>query len=303
MNVPTEDDWRSEPWGLDEEYAYEHFHGKTVEKAVRLFEENSLRYQEDLMYMPARVFGYYLRAYLAYLTSDAAMRDTDGASCFISLVAFKAEHKPDDVAPLRPEIEPVLRLLVERQEHVEDDEDFETEWLIYGSFRTRIHEIAQRGFPVSFDTTAPEVVPESVSLKDMGLSGRSVRWPVAVQLLRHSGVHGLDDASTKRDVLRVLGPPDAARVAGHPLTERYNVPDWIRYDRPDCSLNIYFEGDAVSSVFLAGPGPFTPPNVPDAPTADDLLSTARAVWETYLASLPIDDDPVPRAPEDRHEMD
>jgi len=164
MNVPTEDDWRSsEPRGLDEECAYENFHGKTVGEAVRLFEENSIRYQEDLMYMPRRVFGYYLPA------------------CIV----------------------------------------------------------------------------------------------------------GLDEASTKRDFLRVLGPPDAASVDS-PLTARHDIPDWIRYDRPDHSFNVSFEGDAISSVFLAGPGPFIPPRVSGAPTTDDLKRVALAVWESYVATLPSD---------------
>jgi len=62
MDIPTEDDWRSEPWDLDVEYAYSNFHGKTMAEAIQLFEENALRHEEDVLFMPSRVFGYYLRA-------------------------------------------------------------------------------------------------------------------------------------------------------------------------------------------------------------------------------------------------
>ena len=41
--------------------------------------------------MPSRVFGYYLKAYIAYLMSDAAKDDSpDGASCFLSLIDYKS---------------------------------------------------------------------------------------------------------------------------------------------------------------------------------------------------------------------
>ena len=239
MNVPTEEDWRSEEWGLDTAWAYKHFYGKTTDEAVQLFAENALCYQEDVMYMPSRVFGYYLRAYINYLLSDAAKGDSDAASCFISLINVKSEHARKDIVPLWPEIEPVLKKLAEHQD------DFDADWFPYGCFRSKINEIVQRGFPATFDTTIPEVVPRSVTLQTMGLGTTAVSFPIAVQIFHNSGIDQIDVTSKKVDILRVFGPPDRAGGGNHPTCGR--LPDWIRYDRPDCSLHFCFDGDSVST--------------------------------------------------------
>ncbi len=139
MQVPDEADWTTDlsEMGLDEKYAFDHFHGKTMAEAIRLFEENSLHYQEDLHYLPPRIFAYYLKAFISYLLSDASKADSDGANCFISLIDLKAEHEPEILGSSWPEIEPVLDRLVRRQ-----DDFFEADRAIYGDFR--------RGFIRSF---------------------------------------------------------------------------------------------------------------------------------------------------------
>jgi hypothetical protein len=131
QTVPTLEDWHSEPWDLDIPYAFKHFNGKTIEESVPLFEENALCYQEDLMFMPSRVFGYYLRAYMAYLLSSASANDSDGASCFIGLIEHKLPWKPADIRPLWPEIRSVLERLAANQQFFEADSE------IYGSFQQR----------------------------------------------------------------------------------------------------------------------------------------------------------------------
>ena len=135
QTIPTLEDWHSEPWDLDIPCAFRNFNGKTVAEAVLLFEENSLRYQEDLMFMPSRVFGYYLRAYIAYLMSPASALDSDGAGCFLGLIAHKVKYKPADVRPLWPEILPVLEHLAMHEEF------FDTVPEIDGSFLQRAEEI------------------------------------------------------------------------------------------------------------------------------------------------------------------
>lgn len=55
-HIPTEADWRSEPWDLDVPHAYQHFVGKSHEQAVALFQENALLNQEDVMFMPRACF-------------------------------------------------------------------------------------------------------------------------------------------------------------------------------------------------------------------------------------------------------
>jgi hypothetical protein len=140
MEIPTAEDWQFEeqPPDLDEAWAYKNFYGKTFEEAVRLFEENAFHYQEDLYYMPGRVFGFYLKAFIAYLMSDAARGECDAASSFIHLIRSKAKNRRDDIIPLWPEIEPALRRLAEHQA------DYGADREVYGSFRKRVGEIARQ---------------------------------------------------------------------------------------------------------------------------------------------------------------
>ena len=131
QTIPTLEDWHSEPWDLDIPYAFKHFNGKTIEESVPLFEENALCYQEDLMFMPSRVFGYYFRAYLTYVLSPASANDSDGASCFIGLIEHKLKWQPADIQPLWREIRPVLEHLAANQQF------FGASPEIYGSFQQR----------------------------------------------------------------------------------------------------------------------------------------------------------------------
>ncbi len=91
MNIPSETDWRSEPWCIDIPIAYEHFFGKSLDEAFALFVEKSICYQEDVMFMPKACFRFYLYAYMSYLLSPISSGDSDGASCFFELVEFRID--------------------------------------------------------------------------------------------------------------------------------------------------------------------------------------------------------------------
>jgi hypothetical protein len=136
--VPTIDDWRSEPWNEDDfdiAWAFKDFQGKTFEEAVGMFEEDALRYQENVVWMPSRGFGSYVRAYMAYLVSPKSAEDSDGASCFIGLIESKARSQPADIKPLWPEISSVLEHLAANQSYY--DANIE----IYGDFQQRVQAI------------------------------------------------------------------------------------------------------------------------------------------------------------------
>ncbi len=149
MGIPGKAEWQAlNHANLDEAWAYKDFYGKTFDEAVRLFEENAIHYQEDLTYMPGPVFGFYLRAYIAYLISDAAQGDPDGASCFVHLILFQAEHDRSLLVPLWSEIELALKHIVEHQN------DYGADRSIYGNFRTKARRLARYGFVISFDAEA-----------------------------------------------------------------------------------------------------------------------------------------------------
>jgi hypothetical protein len=135
--IPTEADWRSEPWGLDTHCAYRNFAGKSHAQAVELFKENAICYQEDVMFMPRACFPFYARAYIDYLLSADSQGDSDGASCFFGLVESRAaDIRPD--ASLLSAVEELLRHLATRQEWY--DADIE----IYRSFAQRAEKCLQK---------------------------------------------------------------------------------------------------------------------------------------------------------------
>ena len=55
---------------FDGKVAEEHFLRKSLDEAVKLFENNFLYYQEDLMFMGIPAFRFYLKAAIQYASSE-----------------------------------------------------------------------------------------------------------------------------------------------------------------------------------------------------------------------------------------
>lgn len=126
--IPTDTDWHSVHWCIDIPYAYEHFCGKTIPQATALFEDNSLYYQEDLLFMPAPCFLYYIEAYINYLLSDRSKGDCDGASCFFGLIESRYKEVSTVDRETVERIKAVLHRLGSQQSWYDADPD------IYGDF-------------------------------------------------------------------------------------------------------------------------------------------------------------------------
>jgi hypothetical protein len=137
QQIPSKADWHSGPWCLDTECAYHNFFGKTLAEATALFEESSLRYQEDLVWMPTRCLIFYIHAYIDYLISDKSQNDSDGASCFFSFV----EGRHEDIRTFPPETiertKTVLQKLGANQSWYEADPE------IYGDFAKKAKQMIE----------------------------------------------------------------------------------------------------------------------------------------------------------------
>ena len=99
--------------------------------------EVALNREEDLMFMPAICFRYYLPAYLAYLTSDKASGDSDGASCLFGLIDHRFDELSVDPSLLRQAAE-TIAYVGERQEWYDADAE------IYGSFEQKANRLLRR---------------------------------------------------------------------------------------------------------------------------------------------------------------
>jgi len=90
---PDERDWRSEPWGLDSKYAYDHFFGLDLAAAEKRIASHCELYWEDLMHMPKVCFNFYFPAFLGFVFSDASRNSDNTPGQLFTIV----EHRKRDI--------------------------------------------------------------------------------------------------------------------------------------------------------------------------------------------------------------
>jgi hypothetical protein len=136
-SVPTEKHWNmlENAIDLDISCAYRNFNGKTHEQAVAMFVESTLVHQEDVMWMPFDCFSFYVHAYMQYLQSDESIGDSDGASCFFSVVGFRLNEILNLDDSLVGPISVTLEFIGDNQRRFDADDD------IYGSFRGQANKL------------------------------------------------------------------------------------------------------------------------------------------------------------------
>ncbi|MDZ4688697.1 MAG: hypothetical protein SH850_26795 [Planctomycetaceae bacterium] len=138
--IPDDNDWHDPSWIFGDETsgAYGTFFGKSIEQVVPLFAQDIFGCQDDVDSMPAPCLRYYIRAYIAYLMSDASQNDPDGARCFLGLV----KRRMPDLKNAEPKVVDVvvaaLRHIAERQEWYDA-----AEW-IYGDFKSQAGELIDK---------------------------------------------------------------------------------------------------------------------------------------------------------------
>ncbi len=137
MQLPTESEINPIPENLDGQYAVRHFLGKTLEQAEALFREDSLTYQEDLMFMGAPAFRFYVAAAINYIRSEAVADDPSIISCFAAVLESRFEYEAGEVVAVAP-------LLASACRHIVDDyERFDVTPAIYGDLRPRYESLEQ----------------------------------------------------------------------------------------------------------------------------------------------------------------
>lgn len=123
---------------LDERHAVKTFLGKTPEQAEAMFRENFLFYQEDLTYMRAPAFRFYVLPAIRYLLSEDANGDSDAASTFCSVVESRLKYDPDALAPIAPIVLDVIEKILA------DFDRFDCSSEIYGDVPSRYKAVAAR---------------------------------------------------------------------------------------------------------------------------------------------------------------
>jgi hypothetical protein len=85
---------------LDGRIACENFLGQTLDDAVRLFQEQPLYYQSDLMWMGVAAFRFYFPAVAQFIRSEGASDNSDFIAHFASTLESRWEREPDDLLPI-----------------------------------------------------------------------------------------------------------------------------------------------------------------------------------------------------------
>lgn len=135
MTIPSHQDINVYD-SLDERSACEHFLGKTLEQAEALFRENSLHYQEDLMFMGASAFRFYVQAAISYIRSDSATDDHAIVSCLASILEHRLEYEAAELVSIASQLALICGYIVEHYERFNPPE-------IFGDVRARFQALQQ----------------------------------------------------------------------------------------------------------------------------------------------------------------
>jgi hypothetical protein len=136
MTLPTAKE--IDPYGgLDGQVACKNFLGKSLDEAEALFRENSLYYQEGLMWMGPVAFRFYVQAAIRYIQSEAATDDSAIASCMAMILEFRLEHESAELVPIADQLAFICGYIVEHYER------FDLTPEIFGDVRTRLQTLQQ----------------------------------------------------------------------------------------------------------------------------------------------------------------
>jgi hypothetical protein len=137
MRLPTATEINPIPEDLDGQHAVRNFLGKTLDEAEALFRESSITYQEDLMFMGAPAFRFYVQAAINYIQSEAATGDPDIINCFQDILRHRLEFEPKELAAVAPQLASVCRYILEHYDRFDLRPD------IYGNLRPLFQSLEQ----------------------------------------------------------------------------------------------------------------------------------------------------------------
>ena len=146
MNLPTAEEINPVPEDLDGRNAQENFLGKTLEEAEAMFREASLVYQEDLMFMGAVAFRFYVRAAIGYIHSSSSAGDSDFINCFAGILGFRFKWEPEELRPIAAQLSAICAHVIEHYG------EFDADPAIYGDLRPRYHAL-QKSFAQMTEAT------------------------------------------------------------------------------------------------------------------------------------------------------
>lgn len=127
--VPGATEWQGYEADLDVRYSHKLLFGKTTSEVVSHFAGGRcIERADELLFMPRGAFQYYIFAFVEYIRSAQAEKDSDAGSVFLRLLANRETKDSGSVKAIYPELRDAVDFVSSNQEY------FDASPNIYGSF-------------------------------------------------------------------------------------------------------------------------------------------------------------------------
>jgi len=127
--VPGAKEWLGYEADLDVRYAHDLMFGKSFSEVVQYFAGGRcIERSDELLFMPRCAFQYYIFAFVEYIQSPQAEKDSDAASVFLRLLANREQKDAGSVKAIYSELRETVDFVASSQEYFGASPD------IYGNF-------------------------------------------------------------------------------------------------------------------------------------------------------------------------
>ncbi len=127
MKLPTAEEINPHK-DLDGQWAEKNFSGKTIDEITELLKEDSLKYQEDFMWMGPKAFEFYLPAVFNYISSPFSEGDIDFISCMLGNFSFRLKNEGKNLKSALPVINNIVNYILNHTSHYFDPWEDENNW-------------------------------------------------------------------------------------------------------------------------------------------------------------------------------
>lgn len=127
--IPGAKEWHGYEADLDVRYAHNLMFGKSCSEVVQHFAGGRcIERADELLFMPRGAFQYYIFAFVEYIQSARAEKDSDAASVFLRLLLSREQKDTGSVKAIYSELRETIDFVAASQDYFAASPD------IYGEF-------------------------------------------------------------------------------------------------------------------------------------------------------------------------
>jgi hypothetical protein len=127
--IPGADEWVGYKDDIDARCAHRFWFGKSLDDMQPHFSDGrSIERGDELLFMPRPAFQFYIFAFAQYVMSEAAIGDSDGASCFLNHLVAREKRDPGSVSEIYARLEATIDFVAASQARFDASHD------VYGDF-------------------------------------------------------------------------------------------------------------------------------------------------------------------------